>query len=223
MPITFLRRKWAMYTSKKIFEVFIFLAKFLCGIHIKFEGRENVPKEKNFILASKHSSIMETFIFAIYFNIPVYIVKRSLLFIPVFGWYMWRDGMVGIDRKGGKATIDKISDASVEIINNQKRTLIIFPQGTRTPADSTYSLQKYPYKKGILAMCAKLPEVKVLLATHNAVKFFGKGLFSLKQPGVVIVKFLPPIQMTNKLMNKPELNFLQEIQDKIETETNKII
>jgi 1-acyl-sn-glycerol-3-phosphate acyltransferase len=186
---------------------------------MKISGEENIPKGENFIIAAKHISVWETFFFAWYFNIPVYILKKELMYIPVFGWFLWRTGMVGIDRKGGTSTRNQIVEASFDVIEKQKRNLIIFPQGTRTPIDSRYSLEKYPYKKGILSMCENLPNVKVLLATNNSVKYFGKSFISLKKAGTVTIKFLPSIQMKGKTGSE----FLKEIQDKIETETNKII
>jgi 1-acyl-sn-glycerol-3-phosphate acyltransferase len=208
-----------MMYGRECFSVFLFLLKFFCKIDMKIEGTENIPKGENFIIAAKHVSVWETFFFAWYFHIPVYILKKELMYIPVFGWFLWRTGMVGIDRKGGKSARNQIVEASFDIIEKQKRNLIIFPQGTRTPIDSRYSLEKYPYKKGILSMCENLPNVKVLLATNNSVKYFGKSFFSLKKAGTVTIKFLPSIQMKGKTGNE----FLKEIQDNIETETKKII
>lgn len=219
IPILFLRRSWCIWYGRLCFTIANIVLKAFCGIKFKVDGVENIPKEKNFILVSKHLSVWETFFFAWYFNIPVYILKKSLLHIPVFGWYMSRTGMVGIDRSGGISTVEQIANAAKDVIEVQKRTLIIFPQGTRTPIDASYSLKKYPYKKGVIAMCSKVPSVKVLLATHNAVKYFGKGFFSIKRPGVIIVKFLPTIQMDGKTGEQ----FLLQIQDTIESETKQIL
>lgn len=219
IPFIFLRKSWAMASGKFCFALMLFMLKVICGIKVKVEGEENIPQQKNFILAAKHLSAWETFFFAYYFSIPVYIVKRSLMHIPVFGWYMERTGMIGINRKGGASVIEQISAAAFDVIERQKRTLIIFPQGTRTPIDESYTLTRYPYRRGIVAMCSRVPETKILLAAHNGVQFFGKGFFSLKKPGTIIVKFLSPI----KLDKKTGEELLLEIQTKIENETNKIL
>ena len=218
-PILFINRNWTIYFGVKSFTVAIFFAKIFCGIKIKIEGKENIPASPPFIVCSKHLSAFETFFFADYFKIPVYILKRSLMLIPVFGWYLWRTKMIGINRKGGSSTMDQIKKASQDVILNQKRVLIIFPQGTRTPIDERYSLGKYPYKKGIAVVCSNLPQTPVLLVAHNAVKCFGKGFFSIKKPGVVTFKFIKTIIMGEKT---PE-DFLLEITKQIETETNKIL
>lgn len=219
IPVVFLNLKWSMTVGKFYFTIFNFLLKVCCGITFSVEGEENIPKGENFIVAAKHVSAWETFFFAWYFYIPVYIVKRSLFLIPCLGWYMKRCGMVGIDRQNRITAMEQISKASKDVVVGQKRNLIIFPQGTRTPIGPSYSVQKYPYKKGILSMCANLPKVKVLLVTNNSVKYFGRNFFSLKKPGTIIVRFMPCIQK----IEKSGLNFLKEIQTKIESETIKIL
>ena len=192
-----------------------YLCKFITGIKWKIEGKENIPNEP-FILAVKHLSVWETMFFASYFKIPVYVFKKELLYIPIFGLYMKLSGMLAIKRGGGVKTIIEMTQKATDVILNQKRNLIIFPQGTRTPINA--STTKYPYKKGIISIASALPNTPVLLATHNAVKFFGRNFFSLKREGIVTIKFLPSIKKGNTDGDK----FLDEIRNAIETETKKL-
>ncbi len=195
----------------------MFLIKFFCGIKYKIEGKENIPNEP-FIIVSKHLSAWETLFFAYYFKIPVYIFKRTLLLIPIFGWYMWLTGMIGIKRSGGSSTILQVTKGAVDVIKRQKRILIIFPQGTRTPVDERYNLEKYPYKKGILGITKELQDTPIVCVTHNSVKFFGRGFFSIKKGGTITVRFMPPIRR----LETDGMEFLAKIQDTIEHETQKL-
>jgi 1-acyl-sn-glycerol-3-phosphate acyltransferase len=219
IPIVFWRLDWSMRYGRFCFVVFKFYLEIFCNIKLKIEGEENMPRNENFIVACKHTSTWETFFFAWYLHLPVYIVKKSLFHIPVFGWYMKRTGMVGINRKGGSSTVEQITKAAYDVIKVQKRNVIIFPQGTRVPIDETYNLQRYPYKRGITAICASLPDVKVLPITHNGAKYFGRGFFSIKRPGIIRIIFLPVIVTAGK----SQTELLLEIQETIETETNKIL
>lgn len=217
-PLTLVKRSWAIFISRLGLAGILYSSHIIFGIKAKIEGEEHIPKEP-FILAAKHLSMWETIFFAVYFNMPVYIFKRELLQIPVFGWYMATSGMVGIKRSGGSKTIIQIANAATNVLKKQKRILAIFPQGTRVPIDESYSLEKYPYKKGIIGICSKIPEVPVLPVAHNAVKAFGRNFLSPKKGGVITVKFLPPVQM----LNKTGVEFLKEIQETIETETKKLL
>lgn len=218
-PILFLRREWTIFFAIKSFVVSILLVRIFCNIKIKIEGEEVIPKQKPFIVCSKHLSAFETFFFAYYFKAPVYILKRSLMLIPVFGWYLIRTGMIGINRKGGHSTRDQIKKGTHDVLERQKRILVIFPQGTRTPIDERYSLEKYPYKKGIAAIASDFPQIPILLATHNAVKCFGKGFFSIKKPGVITFKFIKTVTMEGRSSE----DFLLEVAQQIEMETNKLL
>ncbi len=193
------------------------LMEIICGVKYKVEGVENIPKEP-FIIASKHLSAWETIFFAYYFKLPVFIFKRILMAIPVFGWYMYLTGMVGIKRGGGSAVIKQVQEASIDVIQKQKRVLIIFPQGTRTRLNSEYSLSKYPYKKGIIGITEVLKNTPIMCTTHDAVKFFGRGFLDFKTAGTVTVKFLPPI----KRLETDGLSFLKQVETIIETETQKL-
>ena len=214
-PIFGLKKSWFISYCHFYLTLLIILCRILCGIKWKVEGIENIPKEA-FILAVKHLSVWETLFFAYYFKVPVYIFKEELLKIPVFGLYMKFTGMLAIKRGGGARTIIEMTKKAVDVIKNEKRVLIIFPQGTRTQVGSNAT--EYPYKKGIVSIASALPQTPVLLATHDSVKFFGRNFFSIKKSGTVTMKFLPSI----KKQNIDNTIFLEQIRDVIETETKKL-
>ena len=118
--------------------------KLFLSVKIKIKGTENIIKDKKFFIAASHQSMFETFFLQTIFNSPVFILKKELLLIPIFGWYLKKIGSISINRnkvsKDNLGLIDKIKNS----INNSQRPLIIFPQGTRVLPD-----EKPPFKKGV--------------------------------------------------------------------------
>merc|ERR1711966_223274 len=105
---------------------------------------ENIVKDNKFFIAASHQSMFETFYLQTIFNSPVFILKRELLLIPIFGWYLKKIRSISIKRN--KVTKDNLGffDEIHRIINNSERPLIIFPQGTRVKPE-----ERPPFKKGV--------------------------------------------------------------------------
>ena len=106
--------------------------------------REKIPKDKKFFIASSHQSMFETFFLQTIFNSPVFILKKELLFIPIFGWYLKKIGSISIQRD--KVTKDNLGffNEISNVIKKTSRPLIIFPQATRVLPG-----EKPPFKKGV--------------------------------------------------------------------------
>jgi 1-acyl-sn-glycerol-3-phosphate acyltransferase len=154
------------------------------GITYQVIGREYVPKGAA-IIASKHQSAWETFKVHLLFGDPAVVLKKSLVFIPIWGWYLWRSGVVAIDRKRGhKALVDMM--ASAHKIMNEGRKIVIFPQGTRL-APGTWR----PYKSGVAMLYEEL-KVPVVPMALNSGLLWPKDSF-IKKSGRITVEFLPPI------------------------------
>ena len=105
--------------------------KFFLSTNIIIKGEENIIKDSKFFIASSHQSMFETFFLQTIFNSPVFILKKELILIPIFGWYLKKIGSISIKRD--KTTKDNLSffDDISETINSSNRPLIIFPQATR--------------------------------------------------------------------------------------------
>ena len=117
--------------------------KIFLSTKIIIKGKENIIKNDKFFVASSHQSMFETFFLQTIFNSPVFILKKELLKIPVFGWYLKKIGSISINRN--KTTKENLGffDQISSLIKTSDRPLIIFPQGTRlTPEDRS------PFKKG---------------------------------------------------------------------------
>jgi 1-acyl-sn-glycerol-3-phosphate acyltransferase len=143
LPSFFLPQRMVLIGGKLMGHWISFCLKFFLSTKIIIKGKENIVDNKKFFIAASHQSIFETFYLQTIFNSPVFILKKELLMIPIFGWYLKKIGSISIKRnKVTKDNLGFFEDIS-KIINNSKRTLIIFPQGTRVLPD-----ERPPFKKG---------------------------------------------------------------------------
>ena len=119
-----------------------FCLKTILSVDIKILGKENIITDEKFFISASHQSMFETFYLQTIFNSPVFILKKELLLIPIFGWYLKKIGSISIKRnKITKDNLDFYSEI-INIINKTDRPLIIFPQGTRVKPDERPSFKK---------------------------------------------------------------------------------
>ena len=119
-----------------------FCLKHFLSVKISLKGKENIINNEKFFIAASHQSMFETFYLQTIFNSPVFILKRELLLIPIFGWYLKKIGSISIKRD--KVTKDNLSffDDISKKLNKSNRPLIIFPQGTRVLPDERPTFKK---------------------------------------------------------------------------------
>ena len=143
LPAFFLPQKIVLIGGKLMGYWTSFCLKIFLSTKIIIKGKENIINNEKFFIASSHQSMFETFYLQTIFNSPVFILKKELLLIPIFGWYLKKIGSISIKRnKITKDNLGFFEDIS-KIINNSKRPLVIFPQGTRVLPD-----ERTPFKKG---------------------------------------------------------------------------
>jgi len=131
LPAFFLPQKVVLFGGKLMGHWTSICLKAFLSIKIEIKGKENIINNEKFFIAASHQSMFETFYLQTIFNSPVFILKKELLLIPIFGWYLKKIGSISIKRN--KITKDNLGffEDIFKIINNSKRPLIIFPQGTR--------------------------------------------------------------------------------------------
>jgi|TARA_B110000444_G_scaffold231917_1_gene240232 1-acyl-sn-glycerol-3-phosphate acyltransferase len=151
LPAIFLPQKVVLMGGKIMGYWSSFCLKFFLSTKIIIKGKENIIINKKFFIASSHQSMFETFFLQTIFNSPVFILKKELLVIPIFGWYLKKIGSISINRnKISKENIGFFDDI-LKHVNSSDRPIIIFPQGTRLhPNDRT------KFKKGISRMYDEL-------------------------------------------------------------------
>ena len=187
-----------------------FCLKIILSVEIKILGKENIITNEKFFIAASHQSMFETFYLQTIFNAPVFILKKELLLIPVFGWHLKKIGSISIKRN--KITKDNLGffhDISVMITKSQ-RPLIIFPQGTRVRPE-----ERPPFKKGAGRIYEELNISCQPIAINSGKVWPKKGPKNSKKE--IIISILPKI---NSGMNKDE--FVKDLEEKIYTELNKI-
>ena len=143
LPAIFLPKKIVLFGGKIMGYWTSLCLKIFLSTTLIIKGKENIIKNKKFFIASSHQSMFETFFLQTVFNSPVFILKKELLLIPIFGWYLKKIGSISIKRsKVSKENLSFFDNISKQI-SSSGRPLIIFPQGTRlSPKDRT------PFKKG---------------------------------------------------------------------------
>ena len=207
IPTLILPNKTTLFCGKILAHIIIFLLRFVLGVKVTFYGVENLKKKEKFFVASAHQSLLETFILQAPLQYPIFILKKELLKIPLFGWYLRKIDSIDIVRdtttKENLNFFDKILNKTEET----ERPLLIFPQGTRVPYKD-----RTPFKKGVgrIYDALKLPCVPVAL---NTGKVWPKNSFN-KYPGNMTISFLDPIKPgleKNKFLEKLQSEIYKEI------------
>ena len=143
IPAFFLPQKVTLIGGKIMGYWVSFCLKFFLSTKLIIKGRKNIITNKKFFIAASHQSMFETFFLQTIFNSPVFILKKELLMIPIFGWYLKKIDSISIKRN--KISKDNLGffDDILKLVNSSNRPLIIFPQGTRLPPED-----RTPFKKG---------------------------------------------------------------------------
>ena len=174
------RHRVAYYWTR----LFNLCANKLCGLSFEVIGRENIPKD-TIIIASNHQSIWETLCFSSIFPVHVWVLKSSLLNIPVFGWALRSCGPIPFNRSYKSTAMKSILRLGKLRLENGF-SILTFPEGTRLNPK-----ERKRYKFGTVQL-AYLLQKSILPVAHNAGVFFPKNTLCLF-PGKITVKILPVI------------------------------
>ena len=187
----------------------VVLLRAVAGIDVEVRGRDKIPRGP-IIVAAKHQSAWETFALLPLFENPLFIVKRELEWIPIFGWLMIKGRMVPVNRSAGSQALVAMTErARIELADN--RQLIIFPEGTRRPAGAE---PRYKYGVAHLYAAEGVPCLPVAL---NSGVFWPRRSI-LRLPGTVVVEILDPIAPGGD-----KDAFFKRLQHDIETATARLI
>tara|TARA_Y100000741_G_scaffold351622_1_gene322885 strand:+ start:151 stop:852 length:702 start_codon:yes stop_codon:yes gene_type:complete len=187
-----------------------FCLRLILSVKIKILGKENIIINKKFFIAASHQSMFETFYLQTIFNSPLFILKKELTQIPIFGWYLKKIGSITIKRN--KVTKENLGffDDIKKAIHNTERPLIIFPQATRVKPD-----ERPPFKKGVARVYEELKISCQPIAINSGYVWPKKGP---KIPNKeIIVSILPSIDYQ---MEKSD--FVNNLEKKIYTELDRI-
>ncbi len=209
IPTLFLPSKFTIYFGRLSAKYIVLILRLTLSTRVIFHGIENLKKVDKYFVASAHQSMFETFALQIPIDGPIFILKKELLNIPLFGWYLRKIGAISIVREITTKENLNFFDNVKDRIERSKRPLLIFPQGTRVKFD-----EQPPFKKGVgrIYKALNLPCIPVAL---NTGKVWPKNSF-MKYPGDIHISFLEPI-----MSGKDGEQFTKDIENKIYTEIKK--
>jgi 1-acyl-sn-glycerol-3-phosphate acyltransferase len=210
LPSFFLPKKVVLIGGKLMGYWAGFCLEFILSVKIFIKGKENIVNNKKFFIAASHQSMFETFYLQTIFNSPVFILKKELLLIPIFGWYLKKIGSISIKRN--KVTKDNLGffDNISEITDKSNRPLIIFPQGTRVLPE-----ERPPFKKGASRIYEQLNVICQPVAINSGYVWPKKG--EKKTNKTITISILKPIPS-----GLPKENFIQILEKKIYSELDII-
>jgi len=209
IPTLILPAKFTLYCGKFLAYYIILILRLFLNTKVVFHGLDNLKKVEKFFIASAHQSMFETFVLQAPLDFPVFILKKELLKIPLFGWYLKKIGSIEIIRETTTKQNLNFFDKIKNTIKELNRPLLIFPQGTRVRFDD-----RSPFKKGVgrIYDTLNLPCIPVAL---NSGKIWPKNSF-MKYPGNIHISFLEPIEPGFE-----KTVFLRILEEKIYSETEK--
>ena len=184
-----------------------FCLKYIMATKIEVKGKENLINNQKYFVVSSHQSIFETFFLQTIFENPVFILKKELIKIPLFGWYLKKLGCISIDRnKISKENLNFSSEVS-KVIKNTNKTLIIFPQGTRKNFND-----RSRFKKGFTRIYNDL-KIACLPVAINSGKVWPKHgkLIPNQKITVSILSIIPPGIEQDRLSKQVEQNIYDEL------------
>lgn len=179
------------------------------GMRLEVRGRENLP-DGGCIIAAKHQSALETFGIVPFVGDFAFILKRELNWMPLFGWYTSRAGMIGVNR-GARAQALKDMTVEAKKAIARGRQIIIYPEGTRRPPGAPPV-----YKYGPVHLYSQLETVVVPVAVNTGL-YWPRRSF-MRYPGTAVLEFLEPIPPGMEAEA-----FKQKLEDVIETGTDRLM
>lgn len=182
--VFFIPRRTMVWVITQFFRSYMLFEYAILGLRYEVKGRENLPPGAC-IIAMKHQSAYETLKLHHLFGDVAIILKRELMYIPLWGWYQAKAGMIPVDR-GAKGVALASMLKGARRVAAEGRRIVIFPQGTRIKPGA-----KKPYKAGVSALYEEtgLPLVPVAI---NAGVFWARHAFLIRS-GTVTFEILQPI------------------------------
>ena len=188
---------------------FLLLAlKYIAGIEIEIRGKQFI-RQDGVLYAGKHESALETYFLSAYIKKLVFVLKKELTYVPLFGWAQYFYGMIPVDRSAGGAAMKNLLKQAKDRIS-KGRPILIFPEGTRVQPGTVKG-----YKPGLLFLAQNL-NVPVIPVALNTGLFWQKNSF-LRHKGKVIIEFMEPMPL---IEDKKE--FMAELQNRIEKKCQEL-
>jgi 1-acyl-sn-glycerol-3-phosphate acyltransferase len=209
IPTFALPRKALIRAAQAWAKSSVWLMKVIAGTKVEYRGLERIPPG-GLLVAAKHQSFWETFVLASLVDDPAFILKRELMWLPLFGWYLWKADMVPIDRRSGSLALTEMNARAREAVA-EGRQILIFPEGTRRAPGAPPA-----YKYGVAHLYANLGVPCVPVAVNSGL-YWPRRRF-LRRPGTIVLEVLEPIPP-----GLPRDVFFREVQGRIEAASDRLL
>jgi 1-acyl-sn-glycerol-3-phosphate acyltransferase len=180
LPVLVLPRAATVWLARLWSRATFWGLKVFTGIGFEIRG---TPPRGPVLVASKHMSMWDTMALYLALEAPATVLKRELLHIPFYGWFLWKATAIAIDRGAGASALRKMA-AAAQAVLREGRPILIFPEGTRKKPGAPPD-----YKPGVAGLYALLEAPCVPVALNSGVYWTG----FLKRPGTIVLAFLEPI------------------------------
>jgi 1-acyl-sn-glycerol-3-phosphate acyltransferase len=205
LPVLVLPRGATIWLARSWSRATFWGLKAFAGIGFEIRG---VPPRGPVLVAAKHMSMWDTLALYLALDSPAIVLKRDLLYIPFYGWFLRKATAIPIDRSAGASALRKMSAAAKQVLA-EGRPILIFPEGTRKKPGAPPD-----YKPGVAGLYALLEVPCVPVALNSGLYWTG----FIKKPGTIVLEFLQAIP--------PGLKrgaFMAELESRIETATNQLL
>jgi 1-acyl-sn-glycerol-3-phosphate acyltransferase len=209
LPTILLPYSWLLGVLRRYCRSSLFLLRVVCGTDVEWRGREKLPQGA-FIVACKHQSVWETFALFALLRDPTYVLKRELMWIPLFGWLATKARMIPIDRGARASALARMTTLARREIA-RSRQIVIFPEGTRRAPDAAPR-----YLPGIAHLYAETGLSCVPIALNSGLYWPRRSL--RRYPGKVLVEVLDPIPP-----GLARRDFLSRLQKVLEEATARLV
>jgi 1-acyl-sn-glycerol-3-phosphate acyltransferase len=205
LPVLVLPRAATVWLARLWSRATFWGLKVFTGIGFEIRG---VPPRGPVLVASKHMSMWDTMALYLALEAPATVLKRELLHIPFYGWFLWKATAIPIDRAAGASALRKMAAAARGVLA-EGRPILIFPEGTRKKPGAPPD-----YKPGVAGIYALLGVPCVPVALNSGLYWTG----FLKKPGIITLAFLDPIPPGLK-----RSQFMPILEERIEAETRALL
>ena len=205
LPVLALPRAATVWLARSWARATFWGLKVFTGIGFEIRG---TPPRGPVLVTSKHMSMWDTLALYLTLDAPAIVLKRELLRIPFYGWFLWKATAIAIDRAAGASALRKMAVAARNVLADG-RPILIFPEGTRKKPGAAPD-----YKPGVAGLYGMLGVECVPVALNSGIYWAG----FLKHPGTIVLQFLEPIP--------PGLKrdaFMALLQQRIESATTAIL
>ncbi|MCA3721436.1 1-acyl-sn-glycerol-3-phosphate acyltransferase [Phenylobacterium sp.] len=210
VPVLAMPRRWLLLGMRLWSRSVNSLLRVICGVRVDIRGLENVPAG-DALIASKHQTMFDVFVQFGVLKGSLFVLKKELMIIPIFGWIALRIGSIVVDRDGQAAALRDMVRRAQEQFRLGDRQLVIFPEGTRKAPGAPPD-----YKPGVAGLYRELGVQVHPVATNAGLHWPARGF--LRRPGVIVYEFLEPIPPGLK-----RAEFMRLLEERIETASNRLL